>query len=242
MNELFSLRTLIDDILLLVRNNNISESEDLSRAQIAAWILAYKQAIIKARRDAEDTDGEDDDDTSLGELVQSRGPLELQEEESLDNTPLFRKRTVEPIDGILDKDPRNLFCVYDQDGEIIQIMSQQRKFYHRFRKYTGGELTCWYENVKEGDEAAKGYIYVTGRNDLGRLKYIWIDALFEDGDDSENADEDDVKIPGWMIPDIKKNIFANELAFMLQRISDDDNNSTLDGIKPQAPAVTPNEK
>jgi hypothetical protein len=27
----FSLRTLIDDILLIVRNNNISESEDLSR-------------------------------------------------------------------------------------------------------------------------------------------------------------------------------------------------------------------
>uniref|UniRef100_A0AAU8B7E5 Uncharacterized protein n=1 Tax=Dulem virus 42 TaxID=3145760 RepID=A0AAU8B7E5_9CAUD len=32
MKELFSLRALIDDILLIVRNNNISESEDLSRA------------------------------------------------------------------------------------------------------------------------------------------------------------------------------------------------------------------
>lgn len=29
--NVFSLRTLIDDILLIVRNNNISESEDLSR-------------------------------------------------------------------------------------------------------------------------------------------------------------------------------------------------------------------
>jgi hypothetical protein len=27
----FNLKTIIDDILLLVRNNNISESEDLSR-------------------------------------------------------------------------------------------------------------------------------------------------------------------------------------------------------------------
>ena len=45
-----------------------------------------------------------------------------------------------------------------------------------------------------------------------------------------------------MIPDIKKNILSNELAFMIARISDDDNNSTLDGIKPQAQAVTPNEK
>ena len=32
--KLFTLNAIIDDILLLVRNNNISESEDLSRAQI----------------------------------------------------------------------------------------------------------------------------------------------------------------------------------------------------------------
>ena len=35
----FSLKTLIDDILLIVRNNNISESEDFSRDQIASWIM-----------------------------------------------------------------------------------------------------------------------------------------------------------------------------------------------------------
>jgi len=37
--KMFSLRTIIDDILLIVRNNNISESEDLSRDQIAAWVM-----------------------------------------------------------------------------------------------------------------------------------------------------------------------------------------------------------
>jgi len=44
---MFSLRTLIDDILLIVRNNNISESEDFSRAQIAAWVMQYKAALTK---------------------------------------------------------------------------------------------------------------------------------------------------------------------------------------------------
>jgi hypothetical protein len=38
-----SLKEIIDDILLLVRNNNISESEDLSRAQIASWVNAYRR-------------------------------------------------------------------------------------------------------------------------------------------------------------------------------------------------------
>ena len=45
-----------------------------------------------------------------------------------------------------------------------------------------------------------------------------------------------------MIPQIRESILKNELTFMLQRPSDDDNNSTLDGIKPQPQAVTPNEK
>jgi len=46
-----SLKEFIDDILLLVRNNNISESEDLSRAQIHSWIKAYKHKLWKDEKD-----------------------------------------------------------------------------------------------------------------------------------------------------------------------------------------------
>lgn len=234
--NMFSLRAVIDDILLLVRNNNISESEDLSRAQIAQWVLAYREALIKAKRDAENEQG-DDDETSLNSLVSTRGPLELQDEKSLDNTPLFRKRTKEKIPQLVDKDPRNLFSVHDQIGQPLQEMGETRRFYHFSRKYTGGDLCYWYENDEKGD----GYIYVEGTVDLNRLRYIWIEGLFSFADDEE-ADEDNIIIPGWMVPTIKENILKNELSFMIARISDDDNNSTLDGIKPQAQAVTPNEK
>ena len=234
--NIFSLRTMIDDILLLVRNNNISESEDLSRAQIAQWVLAYREALIKAKRDAEN-DSDAEDETSLSQLVSSRGPLELQDEESLDGVPLFRKRTKEKIPQLVDKDPRNLFSVHDQIGQPIQEMVEQRRFFHYSRKYTGGDLCYWYENDDKGD----GYIYIEGTVDKNQLRYIWIDGLFTFGDD-EAVDEDEVNIPGWMVPVIKENILKNELSFMLARISDDDNNSTLDGIKPQAQAVTPNEK
>ena len=47
--KVFSLRTVIDDILLIVRNNNISESEDLSRDQIRAWVLAYKAYLANKK-------------------------------------------------------------------------------------------------------------------------------------------------------------------------------------------------
>lgn len=231
--ELFSLRSIIDDILLIVRNNNISESEDLSRAQIAAWILAYRAAIIKAKRDAEDEDEEDDDDSSLTSLIETKGPLELEYEETKDNIPLFRKKTVNKIPKLFDNDPRNLFSVHDLIGNPIQNMSEERKFFHKWRKYTGWEFTYYYEN---------GYIMVEGA-DIDHLSHIWIEGLFSGDDDIESIDEDEYEIPGWMIPDIKNNIMKNELSFMLQRISDDDNNSTLDGIKPQAQGVHPvNEK
>lgn len=225
--KLFSLRSLIDDILLLVRNNNISESEDLSRAQIAGWILAYKAYLAKQKFD-QDQAGAASDESSLTSMMETRGPLELETVESLDDTPLFTKRTKNPIPDLLDHSEDNLISVFDQQGCPIQKMNEKRRFFHFSRKYTFGEMVAWYEQTEDG-----GHVYIKGLTDLGRLKYIWITGIFS-GEDADE-DEDSINIPGWMIPDIKKLILNNELAFMLRMPSDDDNNSTLDGIKPAGP-------
>jgi len=84
------------------------------------------------------------------------------------------------------------------------------------------------------------HVYIQGLQDQDQLKYVYILAVYEIPEDDEDGDEDDpdeddVKIPTWMVPDIKNLIMKNELSFMLQRPSDDDNNSTLDGIKPDGP-------
>ena len=47
MVTLNSLNTIIDDILLELRNNNISESENVSRIQIEQWITQYRAMLIK---------------------------------------------------------------------------------------------------------------------------------------------------------------------------------------------------
>lgn len=77
------------------------------------------------------------------------------------------------------------------------------------------------------------------------MEYIYVLALYENTDDEdldedndddvEDPDEDDVKIPAWMIPPIKERIMKNELAFMLNRPSDDSNNATLASVKPHGP-------
>lgn len=235
-----SLKTITDDILLLVRNNNISESEDFSRAQIHAWVKAYKNQIWKEELDKRKIAAKQgaltDDNIGDDEFVKrvEIGPLELEDVPSDDEYPSFTKRTIDIIPDVLDNAEGSILAVHDQQGENIQYMNHIRRHYNYWRKYTFGELTAHYKD--------DGHVYVQGLVDEGTLKYIYVLYLLEvkddtaDGDgDDDPDDEDDVKIPAWMIPPIKERIMKNELAFMLNRPSDDSNNATLASVKPHGP-------
>ena len=112
-------------------------------------------------------------------------------------------------------------------------MDHIRRHYHYWRKYTFGEMTGFYKD--------DGHVYIQGLTDLNQLKYIyvlWLKEIDDDDQDNDNGDdpdEDDIKIPAWMVPDIKNLILKNELAFMVNRPSDDSNNATLASVKPHGP-------
>lgn len=235
-----SLKEIIDDILLLIRNNYISESEDLSREQIHLWVKAYKKQLWKEELDRKKLlflqnrlDIEELIDNEFVYKIET-GPMELEELE--ENTgPQDTKRTKETLKDVTKLDVFNnaeasILAIHDQNGENIQYMNHIRKFYHRFRKYTYGDMTAYYKD--------DGHVYVQGIVDKDELKYIYVLALYEDqGDDEDNddKDEDDILIPAWMVPGIKERIIKNELAFMLNRPSDDSNNATLASVKPHGP-------
>lgn len=222
--KMFSLRTIIDDILLIVRNNNISESEDLSRAQIASWVIQYRAYLAKKQAEQDEQTG---DDTEPSDTINSTtiGPLELEDWNNSagdDCCGYMFKKTKEKV-LTTENSESDIISVYDQNYCPIQYMYNQRKHFHRFRRYTYNEPTCWFDN---------GYIYIEGSN-LDNIESIYVTGNI---DQEGYADgEDDVTIPGWMIPDIKKAIMTNELAFMLKRPSDDSNNSTLSSVKPNGP-------
>ena len=98
-----SLKTITDDILLMVRNNNISESEDFSRPHIHAWIKAYKNQIWKEELDRRKLlakqypiDLQDlIDDEFIKEI--EVGPLELEHVDSKSDIPTYTKRTIETL-------------------------------------------------------------------------------------------------------------------------------------------------
>ena len=154
-----TLRQFVDDILLLVRNNNISESEDLSREQIRNWVKEYKKFFTKQRLDKIKAQSETIDDliqASDDIYKKETGPLELEDVKSLDKYPIFTKKTKTKLEGIYNNDEDSILAVHDQMGENIQYMNHIRRHYNYFRKYTGHELTAYYKD---------GYIFVQGDQD-----------------------------------------------------------------------------
>ena len=234
-----SLREIIDDILLLARNSNISESEDFSRSHIAAWVDHYRRKLWKDHLDRlkeQEKAGAALEDLVDGEfiLLKETGPHKLKKVPSGDpDRDTFTKVTEDTFENIFGNKWTSILAVHDEAGENIQYVNHIRRHYQYWRKYTFGEMTAYYMDDK--------HIYVQGLQDQDELEYIYVLAIYEvpeddaDDEDAEDPDEDDVQIPTWMVPDIKNLIMKNELAFMLNRPSDDDNNSTLDGIKPDGP-------
>ena len=236
-----SLKELIDDILLLVRNNNISESEDLSRSQVASWIRAYKNKLHRDRMDqlkeqAKQTQMLEELADGMFLKIKEVGPLKLEEWDpdpsSKNSRPIFTKRTEKALENVFNNSEYSILAIHDREGENIQYVNHIKRHYQYFRKYTFGEMTAYYND--------DGHIYVQGVTDMGKLEYIWVKALFEEPDDTEDGsdnetDEEAIEIPGWMVPTIKEMIIKIELSFMLNRPSDDSNNATLASVKPHGP-------
>lgn len=245
MIKKISLKEITDDILLLVRNNYISESEDLSRAQIHSWVKAYARIIWKEEKDRRKELARlgriSWDELIDDEFIERKetGPMELERPTDLEEDPHWpenTKRTKQTLSeaaglDVLNNAESSILAIHDQDGENIQYMNHIRRHYHYHRKYTFGDMTAYYKD--------DGHVYVQGLVDGDELNYIYVLALYEneidDEDDDNNDEEDDVLYPAWIVPPIKERIMKNELPFMLNRPSDDSNNATLASVKPHGP-------
>ena len=136
-----SLREIIDDILLLARNSNISESEDFSRSHIAAWVDHYRRKLWKDHMDQlkeQEKAGAALEDLVDGEfiLLKETGPHKLQKVPSGDpNRDTFTKVTEDTFENIYGNKWTSILAVHDEAGENIQYMNHIRRHYQYFRKY-----------------------------------------------------------------------------------------------------------
>lgn len=206
-----SLNAIIDDIYNILRDNNVSESENLSRIQVEQWIHQYRAYLIKQDLDK----GRDINES----YVQTIGPLHISK---VRNCPTdgYNYKSDEELPKFIDLHfGSGLICVKDLDGNLIQVGTETKAKYQIDRKYTCNDYIAYLKG---------NHLYIMGPE---HLEYVRIDGILEDPTSiGECFDRDDTPypVPANMIPTIKDMIFSKELNLMLQMPNDTTNNSTND--------------
>ncbi len=205
-----SLNNLIDNILQIVRNNTVSESEHLSRIQIEKWIISYRAMLIK-----QDIDKNRDVNDMYITTIE---PIHLNRVENVPGN--FQYVGDKDLPKLIDFNYRTgLISVRDMFGNIIQIGSKTKQKYQKYRKYTCKDYIAWFKNDK---------IYVEG--DSNKLEWISIDVIAEDPTEAAACynPDDEFPVPAAMIPVITQMILEKELRIMTSMPSDEINNNSDD--------------
>lgn len=197
-----TLQNLIDDVLLEARNNNIAESEKLSRHQIALWIKSYRAMLIKQKLDKKEP--LDDMFTQTIRMHVDRIECDPGHIEYIGDKELPTLLNTKWFTGLIN--------VKDAYGNLIQIGSETKMKFQKYRKYTCKDYIAY----KKGNR-----IYVEGG--LNTLEYIDVKVIAEDPTEDKacyNPSEDEYPLPAYMWPTIKNMIFNSDIYTMFQQRSD----------------------
>ena len=205
-----TLDEITDNILQIARNNNVAESEHLSRRQIQLWIHYYRAFMIKQWIDKER------ELENLDQMfIQTIQPIHLNKVETAPGKLLYVGDKELP--KLIQFNNRvGVISVKDMYGNLIQIGNQTKSKLQRYRKATCGDYIAWVKGNK---------IYVEG--DSNKLEYISVDVIAEDPTSLVDCWSPDMEypIPASMIPTIIDMILKRELQVMVQMPSDTTNNS-----------------
>lgn len=205
-----SLNNLIDNVLQIARNNNVAESEHLSRHQIALWVSYYRAYLIKQwidkDRQLDDMFIQTIEPIHLDKIETSPGKIKYVGDQELPKLIAFNKRS-----GVV--------AVRDMYGNLIQLGSQTKAKLQKYRKATCADYIAWVKGNK---------IYVEGDSNV--LEYISVDVIAENPEDLKQCfdPDDEYPVPGAMIPTIIQLILERELRTMVTMPSDVENDSEDD--------------
>lgn len=204
-----TLNECIDDILLEARNNQISESEKLSRLQIILWINTYRAMLIKQDIDK----GRD-----INPLYTQH--IEMDIDKISENGNCVYK-SIKELPSLIDFNYRTgIVSIKDMFGNLIQIGSETKMKYQKYRKFTCNHYIAY---IKDN------YVYVQGGPNL--IEKIQVQIIAEDPTELKECydpDVDQYPIPAAMWTTIKQLIFDRDLNIMKNSTSDTTNDSNDD--------------
>lgn len=200
---------LIDNVLQIARNNNVGESEKLSRYQIQLWLMYYRAMLIK-----QDIDKGRDVKSIYVSTIE---PIHL---DVVENTGgQIRHVGSKELPKLVEFNNRSgVVAVRDMWGNLIQLGSHTRSNYQKYAKYACKDYIAYTKNNK---------IYVEGGND--DLEWISVDVIAEDPTAVPCFNPDsEFPAPASMVPTIMQLIMERELRIMTAMPSDVTNNSADD--------------
>lgn len=208
-----TLNELVDNIINIARNNNIAESEHMSRTQIEKWIAYYRGMLLKQEIDKQSELGEIDE-----MYVTTIEPIHLDRKEITPGNYLYVGDQELPK-LMTFKNRTGIIAIRDMFGNIIQIGSRTKAKFQKYRKATCKDYIAWVKDNK---------IYVEG--DSNTLEYISADVIAEDpAEESACYDPDtEYPVPVHMIPTIVSLILSRELHIQQAEQSDTTNDSKDD--------------
>lgn len=208
--KLNTLNTIIDDILLELRNSSVAESEHISRIQIEQWLANYRAVLIK-----QDIDKGRDINPMY---IQTMPCIHLDKVDTVAGKIEYKSNIELP--KLIDFHFRTgLVYVKDMYGNLIQLGHETKMKYQRYRKYTCGDYIAYIKNNR---------LYIEGSDN--QLEWVEIGIIAENPADLNECFDPDSEypVPAHMIPVIKDMIFSKELNIMHQMPSDETNNSRDD--------------
>lgn len=205
--KLNTLNTIVDDILLELRNSTIGESEHISRIQIESWVHNYRAYLIRQEIEK----GYDINDMYITTIPM----VHLDKTEDVPGHFTYVSELELPKLIQFHKKPGVVY-VKDMFGNIIQRGDETKSKLQKYRKYTCKDYIWWLKDNR---------ILIDGDSD--QLEYITIGIIAENPADVAECFDPDAPYPApaHMIPTIKDLIFSKELRIMPQMPSDDTNNS-----------------
>ena len=208
-----NLNQMIDDVLLEARNNNITESEKLSRHQIEIWIKTYRALLIKQDIDKGRT---------VNPMYTQTIKVTLQEKEHDDATGHIVYEGTPVLPQLIDFNFKpGITIVKDGDGNLIQIGSETKMKFQKYRKCASKDCIAY---VKEN----KLYVERDGDTQPG---YVYADVVAQDPTDAifnYDPSKDEYPMPYPMWGTIKDLIFNKDFRVMSTNPSDE-TNDTHDG-------------
>jgi hypothetical protein len=207
MVTLNTLDSLIDDILEEARNNNVSESESITRIQLEQWIHQYRALLIK-----QDLDKGRYTNPSY---IQSYDTAINDFDAGIDNRVYYST----PIPNTIDLHFKSgITGIIFHDREL-QLMPSSRVSHQLNKKYSSKEPIAFLKNNILT-------ISVIDTADLLSYDTVTISGIFEDPSQVDGFLSSNVyPIPANMIPTLKQLIFEKEFKVTLNFPTDDKNNS-----------------